>query len=134
MRTLIKASAPAKKKPRTSRTGAQGGRKFRSVEYEGIIRKVLGGHLFCARHHCEGVDLNRRRGGNTGLRIGYCPSCDAGHDQSGGANCEQIGRVALWRTSQRLGAKLNDCTLSEREARRKCSRIVPAGLVPNPDA
>jgi hypothetical protein len=28
------------------------------------------------------------------LRIGDCPSCDAGQDQSGGAGCEQIGRLA----------------------------------------
>jgi hypothetical protein len=55
---------------------------------------VLGGQLFCARHHCEGIDLNRRRGGNTGLRIGDCLSCDAGQDQSGGAGCEQIDRLA----------------------------------------
>src|SRR5262245_12824320 len=48
----------------------------------------VGGELLCARHQREGINLNRRRGGNTGLRVGDCPPCDTGQDQSGGAGCE----------------------------------------------
>jgi hypothetical protein len=81
------------KKPRTSRPGlAVVGGKSRS-EHEGIICKVLGGQLLRACHQREWVNLNRR-GGNTGLRVGDCPPYDAGQDQSGGAGCEQSGRLA----------------------------------------
>jgi hypothetical protein len=62
---LAPMSAP--KKPRTSRTGAPSWEEGRS-EYEGIVREMFGGQLFCGRHHFEGIDLNRRRGG-TGRRV-----------------------------------------------------------------
>ena len=59
-----------------------------------MFRLMLDGQLRCARHHLEGIDLNRRRRGNAGLRVGDGPSCDAGQDQSGGAGCEQSGHLA----------------------------------------
>src|SRR5262245_60650552 len=48
------------------RAGAPVGEEGGS-EYEGIIRKVLGRQLLCARHDFEWINLIRR-GGNTGLR------------------------------------------------------------------
>src|SRR5262249_54402336 len=43
----------------------------RSIEYQGIIREMLGGQLLCARHHIEWIDLNRRnRRDSAGLRVG----------------------------------------------------------------
>jgi hypothetical protein len=38
------------------------------LEHERVICKVLGGQLLSARHHCDWINLNRRRG-NVGLRI-----------------------------------------------------------------
>ena len=50
------------------------------------IDKVLGGHLLRGFHHFECIDLDRFRLGDTGLAGGdRRPSCDASHDQSGGA-------------------------------------------------
>src|SRR5215831_17855921 len=84
------AGRSAQKKLRTSRPGLAVGGKSRS-ENEGVICKVLGGQLLCAHHHFEWVNLNRR-GGNTSLRVCDCP-CDASHDQSGDAGCEQSSLV-----------------------------------------
>src|SRR5262245_37717766 len=55
----------------------------------------VGGELLCARHQREGINLNRRRGGNTDLRVGDCPPCDTGQDQSGGVGCEHLAHRIL---------------------------------------
>jgi transposase InsO family protein len=58
----------SRKKPRASRpTGACSRRKEPS-ENEGVICKMLGGELLCACHHCEWINLNRRRSG-AGSRV-----------------------------------------------------------------
>src|SRR4029453_5713715 len=69
------------------------GREKRRSEYEGIICKVLGGQLLCARHQRERLHRSGGRGGDTGLRVG--PSWAASHDQGGDAGSEQLGLAHL---------------------------------------
>src|SRR5262249_53925768 len=80
-----------RKEPRTLQTGAHSGRKFSSIEDDGIIRKVFGGQLLCTHRDFEWINRLRRRGGGADWRVRERPSGEASQDQSGGADCEESG-------------------------------------------
>ena len=80
-------------------TALQSSGPFRSIEHKGIIREMLGGHLLCARHHRERIDLSTR---DVGLRVWNRPSSDASDDQSGDAGCEQSGLMGHLNSPVRL--------------------------------
>src|SRR5262245_1303322 len=85
----------------------------RRSELEGIICKMLGGELLCARHDLQRINLIRPRVGSTGLRVQDCPSGDAGQDQSGGTGCEQFG---LGHPILPVGSDLlSECELTHKE-------------------